>query len=321
MSSESAGRRSIDAALDRLYPAEKDYRFGMQPAPGEPQAPLAEVVVYRAAKPSPHWHYVTYGLTELGAKQSADATLSGFGVEYTLRLVDGSDTPPIWPINFLRWVAQQVWATRQPYDHAHSMNFATKGMLDKYSKGVEGLAFFEDEGLRTITTPNGKVTFINVIPLMAGEYELMGSWDAFKVADEIRAQQTDLLWRVDRKSSLDGPRRELIRARVEKEGSSQGVDFYDLPCTEHEIVLDSVGRALFQKFLLHRLVHGREGKVLTGGRSVQILPGKWHFKFDEKACVVQVPPEEARSLADAIAKASSGTLVKRSGGVQLRISE
>jgi hypothetical protein len=41
-------------------------------------------------------------------------------------------------------------------------------MLDGVSKGVEGLAFYEDQDLHSIDTPNGRITFVNVIPLMAG---------------------------------------------------------------------------------------------------------------------------------------------------------
>ncbi len=130
-------KSAIDAALDRLYPTTRDLPFGMQPEPGEKEPPLAQVVAYRAKVPVPHWHYVTYGLTELGEKVSTDATLSGFGVEYTLRLVDESEQPPLWPIHLLRYLAKVTWESSHPYDPGHSMNLPTS-MLEEYSKGVEG---------------------------------------------------------------------------------------------------------------------------------------------------------------------------------------
>lgn len=314
----TGSRSAIDAALDRIYPTERDFRFGLSPKPGETGAPLAEVVVYRASKPSSHWHYITYGLTELEEKNSSDPTLSGFGVEYTLRIVDPSDKPPVWPIQLLRWIAERVWDTGVPYDPAHSMNLPAD-MLEEVSPGVEGLAFFEDEQLRTLETPTGRITFVNVIPLMAGEYALMGSWDAHKVAAEIRTLQKDLLWRHGRRSCLVGQRGEAIRALVEKEGSSQSVDFYDLPCGPKEIVLDSVGVQVLEKFLRHRLAHGRDAKVVFGDRSTKLTPGKWKFRFENDHCEIHVPANEARALADDISKAADGAVIKRAGGLQIRI--
>ncbi|MCA9640555.1 MAG: hypothetical protein KC492_07650, partial [Myxococcales bacterium] len=70
MSAREIGRRHIDQALDRLYPTQREYRFGLSAKPGEDEAPLAEIVAYRASTPVPHWHYITYGLSELGEKTS-----------------------------------------------------------------------------------------------------------------------------------------------------------------------------------------------------------------------------------------------------------
>ncbi len=318
MTTIPGSRAAIDSALDRIYPTEKDFRFGLSPGPGETEAPLAEVVVYRSSKPISHWHYVTYGLTELDQKTSPDPKLSGFGVEYTIRLVDPSEQPPAWPINLLRWLARRVWETGFPYDPEHSMNLPDH-MLEQVSKGVQGLAFYDDEALRTIDTPSGRITFVNVIPLMAGEYALIGSWDAIKVAAEIRALQNDLLWRHGRKSCLEGDRREVIRAMAEKEGSSQSVDFYDLPCGPKEIVLDSVGVLVVEKFLRHRLAYGRDAKVIFGVRSTQLSPGNWQFKSGKESCEIHVPANEARNLADEISKAPDRAMITKPGGLRFRI--
>jgi suppressor of fused len=319
VSQSEPGRASIDAALDRIYQGtQKDYRFGLKPASGETESPLAEVVVYRNLKPVPHWHYVTYGLSELGAKTSSDPKLSGFGVEYTLRLFDASKDPPTWPINLLRWIAKRVRATRNPYDPGHSMDLPA-GMLEEMSPGVEGLAFYEDEELRTITTPNGTVRFVNAIPLMAGELALIGSWDAFKLADEIRTVQKDLLWRRGRTSCLAGPRGPVVRALAEKEGSSQSVMFTDLACSGKEIVLDRVSRLVLERVLRFRLAFGRDLRVISSERGTQVTPGAWKLELVKDVCQLQVPPLEAGALADEIAKAKKGGVIKRAGGVRLRV--
>jgi hypothetical protein len=318
MTRRAGSRSSIDSALDRLYPTETDFRFGLKPGSAGEEPPLAEVVAYRSSKPAPHWHYITYGLTELEEKTSQDPKLSGFGVEYTLRLFDQSDQPPPWPINLLRYLATRTRETREPYDPGHSMNLPSK-MLEEVSKGVEGLAFYEDEDLHSIDTPTGHITFVNVIPLMAEEYALIGSWDAHKVAAEIRVLQKDLLWRRDRKSLLKGPRAAAIQAMVEKEGSSQSVDFADVVCDRKQIVLDKVGVLIFEKFLRHRLAHGRDAKIISGQRSTRLEPGKWSFKVSEMSCQIQVPTAEARRLADEISKAADKTVIAREGGLRLLI--
>jgi hypothetical protein len=43
------------------------------------QDPLDGISVYWADAPVPHWHYITYGFSELYAKESSDAAASGYG--------------------------------------------------------------------------------------------------------------------------------------------------------------------------------------------------------------------------------------------------
>ncbi|MDI9654077.1 suppressor of fused domain protein, partial [Burkholderia cenocepacia] len=50
--------------------------------------PLDGISVWRRAAPVPHWHFVTYGLSELYAKESDDPAVSGFGFELTMRVAD-----------------------------------------------------------------------------------------------------------------------------------------------------------------------------------------------------------------------------------------
>ncbi len=312
------GRLAINQALDRLYPTEADHRFAVAPKPGEGEAPLAEIVAYRASKPIPHWHYITYGLSELGKKTSTDKSLSGFGVEYTLRLVDDSDQPPAWPMNLLRWIAKSVRETREPLDPSHSTNLPN-GMLDQVSPGVEGLGFLKDADLGSIETPNGAVTFVNVIPLAHREWWLLGAWDFDRYLEAVRAQQGDLLWRVRRQSVLEADGGAELLARVARDGSSQAVDYTELAWTEREIVLDAPSRQAMVKFLRYRLAYGREAAIISGDRKATFSPGDWRMECSEKACALSVPKADAARLADTLANAKRGAVVTRPHGVQFRI--
>jgi hypothetical protein len=313
------GRRQIDQALTRLYPAEREHRFGINPEPGEDEAPLLEIVAYRASSRVPHWHYVTYGLSELGEKTSNDPSLSGFGVEYTLHLVEDAAEPPVWPMNLLRWVAKLVWQTREPLDPGHSMNIP-EGLLDTVSPGIEGLGFAKDADLGTIQTPNGNVTFVNVIPLMHREHWLLGAWDFDRYVGVVRSQQGDLLWRVGRSSVLEGKLGQDLLAQVERDGSSQSVDFTALAWTEHELVLDEFSRDVVIKFLRYRLAYGRDAAIIDGDRRASFLPGNWQMKCLHDACTLSIPQGEASSLADDLTAAKHGAIVTRPGATRFRVS-
>jgi hypothetical protein len=121
-------------------------------------------------------------------------------------------------------------------------------------------------------------------------------------------------------SVLDGPRAKTILAMVEKDGSSQSVDYHaDLVCDPERIVLDKLGALIFERFLRHRLAHGRDATIITGERSTRLQPGKWAYKPGKDKCQIQVPASEARKLADEIARARDMTVIKRDGGLHLLV--
>ncbi len=83
----SPGWDAITAALERLYPGQepKHYATVLKWMFGGPD-PLDGVSVWKRMEPVPHWHYLSYGLSELYAKESGDADTSGYGFELTFRL-------------------------------------------------------------------------------------------------------------------------------------------------------------------------------------------------------------------------------------------
>jgi suppressor of fused len=65
--------------------------------------PLEGLSVYRNPGPPPHWHFVTYGFSELYEKAGQDSDLSGYGFELTFRLAAGEEAePPAWALNLLQ---------------------------------------------------------------------------------------------------------------------------------------------------------------------------------------------------------------------------
>jgi hypothetical protein len=71
------GWEAIIAKLTAAYGAQEPKHWGtvVRYTDGGPD-PLDGVSAYRADGPA-HWHFVTFGLSELYAKKSSDATVSG----------------------------------------------------------------------------------------------------------------------------------------------------------------------------------------------------------------------------------------------------
>src|SRR4051794_12147157 len=102
---ESPGWDAIDAALRPLYGDTEPYHLGtvVKWALGGPD-PLDGISVYARTEPVPHWHFISYGMSELYAKESGDPDESGWGFEFTFRLArDPADRePPVWAANLLQ---------------------------------------------------------------------------------------------------------------------------------------------------------------------------------------------------------------------------
>jgi hypothetical protein len=125
MTSESRGWDAIDRALAPIYgDAEPRFHYGtvIKWMLGGPD-PLDGVSIYRVEQPVPHWHFVSYGLTELYAKESDDPEVSGWGFELTFRLVrGGEETPPAWAMNLLQNLARYVFCSGNPFDEHHHLS-------------------------------------------------------------------------------------------------------------------------------------------------------------------------------------------------------
>src|SRR5262249_50341429 len=107
------GWEAIDLALYELYGETTPLHYGttISYAVGGPD-PLDGISVYARSEPS-HWHFVTYGFTELYAKETKNPDVSGFGFELTFRVMkaEGEDEPPVWALNFLQNLARYVFTT------------------------------------------------------------------------------------------------------------------------------------------------------------------------------------------------------------------
>ena len=166
------GWDAIEKKLADAYGVQQPSHWGtiMRYGDGGPD-PLDGISAYRGESP-PHWHYVTFGLSELGEKRSPDKELSGWGFELSFRLkrCQGENAPPEWPLPLLQKLARYVYNTKMPFDHEHYIRWG--GPITKEEQtALEAMVFTLDPVLGEISTPNGRVKFLDAIAITADEHQ------------------------------------------------------------------------------------------------------------------------------------------------------
>src|SRR5262249_54453591 len=151
------------------------------------------ISAYRATDPVPHWHFVTYGFSELYAKESKDPAVSGWGFELTFRLTRGpEETPPNWSINFLMNLGKYVRRSNNPFGAGNVMDL-NGPIAWGTDTAIRAIAFTLDPQLETIDTPNGQVQFLQIVGLTLDEHAACGDWHTAPVLDLLREKNPLLI--------------------------------------------------------------------------------------------------------------------------------
>jgi len=165
---ESSGWQAIDNALTNLY-KEKEFQHFSSENPhnlgGDEY--LEGISIYTH---NDHFHYITYGLTELHEKISENEEYSGWGFEFTFRLMkkENSTHLPLWPIKLLQSLAKEVYNKGLELDEYHTLS---SGPINPDSNSnIEGILLVKDPELNEINTNFGKVMFLQIIGLTLDEY-------------------------------------------------------------------------------------------------------------------------------------------------------
>ncbi|MDP9122558.1 MAG: suppressor of fused domain protein, partial [Acidobacteriota bacterium] len=273
---EAPGWASLDAALGRLYGSQEPLHYGtlVKFALGGPD-PLDGISVYPRDTPVPHWHFVTYGLSELYEKESDDPSTSGYGFELTLRLrrTTGDAEPPAWAINFLQNLARYVFSSGNAFAAGHHMDLNGPIALDRET-AIRAVAFTPDPELEPLATPFGRVELLEVVGLTLDELRAIKAWNTAGLLELLAGRLPLLVTDLGRASSLSDPSfaAEVAR-RTAAEGSSTGTLFIAAarfqvrrsPSLRRrlEIVLGVTGARELKVVLPGRLPRGRGLNLLT----------------------------------------------------------
>lgn len=306
----TAGWDAINAALRALYPGQEPRHYGTPVSHtlgGD--APLDGISVYWNESPRPHWHYVTYGFSELYGKQSDDPQESGFGFELTFRLAtgDGRDGGvPTWPLNLLQNVARYVFGSGNVFEAGHHLDANGPIALDVDTQ-LRHLAFVADPRLPAIGTPNGRVAFLQMVGVTDDEMAAIRRWSTLGVMATLEPAMPSWVTVLERASLLGDP---ALAAQVEagsrREGSGTGMLFVDTldwsaDGTCITLVLGAAQVESVLELLPLRLPHDRPLVVLGRERQWRFEPGV--------ADDLQLDEDSARCvLSDATLAAMLGTV-------------
>lgn len=173
----SPGWEAIETAMSRLYGQATPHHVGYMP-PAAFSTNLQGCSAYAAAD---HWHYVSYGLSELYVPdEEADPDFSGWGFEFTLRVPrhpDESEAPG-WPFTMINELAKHVNGNGVLMETGDRVDLQAPvtghpHLPDAPPTGLTVYAFTLDPQLGQINTPNGQVAFLQAVGVTAEEKEQM----------------------------------------------------------------------------------------------------------------------------------------------------
>lgn len=166
------GWEAITEAFERIYPSQKDpkhygslikWRLGGKD-------PLDGISVYDGGD---YLHFVTYGMSELYDKESPNGEVSGYGMEFTLKLKKGTgdEEAEIRCIcGILQAIARMTFTDGEmflPYEYLYTGQ--KEGIDTEARSGITGFITIPDRDVKPIVTPNGSVEFVQFIGVTDAE--------------------------------------------------------------------------------------------------------------------------------------------------------
>src|SRR5512140_197259 len=314
------GWDAIDAALSRIYGAREPRHYAtlIPYSLGGPD-PLDGISAYFNESPTPHWHYVSYGLTELREKQGKNPDVSGWGFELTFRLAVAREEPepPLWPMGLLQNLARYVFTTSHYFEVGHHFDLNGPIALDEKT-ALCAVAFAQDPRLEVARSPNGAFEFLQAVALHADELDVIRGWNTRGLLELLAKVDPLFIARLDRPSVLEDPAlAQEIRERTEKEGSFTGAFFSPVVASAKapwgggfELTLAALALPDLDRLLHGRIRFGRGFLVQAGdapSQKVRFEPAAApRVELREGVLTVSLTAEVAEELRGALSPRKRG---------------
>ena len=283
---KTPGWDAIKAALAPIYGDAEPLHWGviLHARIGGPDY-IDGISAYRSSAYVPHWHFVTFGFSELYDKESDDPAVSGFGFELTFRIK--APEAPMWALSLLQNLGRYVFQTGNAFDAGHYMNLNSTIALG-VETDIRAITLVNDPQLPgRIESANGSLEFLQIVGITLDELQAIKRWKSDKFLAVLAAYLPGLVTDLDRKSLLSNPEfKKIVDDGIRTDGSSSGA-----------LYLTNV-----QWRVSRSLIGGRRLTVTIGANGVSdliaILPSRIAFQREfaliAKQVVSFVPAETFR---------------------------
>lgn len=307
------GWEAIDAACLGLYPDQAEpFHYGSMPFSFLEDPELEGVSVYRVAQPEPHWHYVSYGLSDLFGEQEGpdEHGDSGYGFELTFRLADPqamtAEEPPTWPIDMMQNLARYVFSTGNCFGPHHHMDAGGPIALEERTE-LTAFGFVTDPDLGEIETPSGRVQFIQIFGQSAEDLDDVKAWSAKALYPLHEARFPKFITHLDQGSLRSDPEvARLIEEGKRRDGSQMDRTFIDRVLVAEvdgrlEITIGARVAGEVPGYLQGRLPFGREFMLIGNEDGITFRPGEQtSWELGEEENILWLTPSDLRQLGEVL---------------------
>lgn len=275
---QAPGLDAINQVLASFYGQNADRTFSESELTGSGSPALESISVYRSQSDSLHWHYVTFGFSELFEKESEDAELSGLGFELTFRLTvaDNENSPPRWPCDLLNNLARTIFENGTHLQPGNHFEFRDPLNTDAITR-ITAVLIARDVELGTIETKFGRVEFLQVVGITADEVNILKRWRGDKFIDLAKTKLGNLLLTDLKRESLAAD--PSVALQIEESVTADGTGDIVLNCSVAEWFFSYKGTITLGIDIIPqlkaRLVEGISGKrdviVRNGSHDVLVF--------------------------------------------------
>nr|MBA3464984.1 suppressor of fused domain protein [Deltaproteobacteria bacterium] len=312
----SPGWDAIDAALEPIYGDAEPQHWGVVLPYGlGGNDPIHGISAYPRTDPVPHWHFITYGFTDLFRKENEDPAESGFGFELTFRLARDVDDahPPNWALNFLQNLGRYVFGTGNRFAAGHKMGLNGPIALD-HDTAITAICFAEDPELGEIVSEYGRAQFVQIVGITDDEYRLIQEWSTHGLIDILKKALPHLVTDLSRTSVLNDP---VIAAeaeqRVAAEGSSEDLTFagelsFQVDDGRVRLELGALYAAVLPRAMRGRIRHGREYTLRGRNASLHLKPAsQTGYEVGDGELTLEITQELAREIEAQLGESLAGS--------------
>jgi suppressor of fused-like protein len=290
--------------------------------------PVEAISAYLIDEPVPHWHLVSFGMSELYDKTYPAPDVSGFGFELTMRVLctDGERGAPPWAMNMMQMLAQYVHATKIIFEPGDHMDCA--GPIDPNSaSNLTAVAFVDDPTLGSLETPNGFTRFLQVVGITADEHEVMMDWDPQAVLDMIAERDPMMLTDLSRPSLRSDPAvAAVIERRLQHEPSTaSGAHGGDVRWQQGDggvvVTLGAFYVKALRRGLLRRAAFDQPYLLEGEGRALRLMPSSdVAIAANDQLLDVLLTKDAARALAAAVKPKRGSYTCSEVAGLTVKIA-